>query len=77
MAQTQRHTADSSTKVLIEGPCRDVLKGARDPVEDAAAERRKATFSSEELAVFLHDGEDNLKRRYAAPCGAPCDVTIG
>lgn len=67
MAQSQRHSADAKTKSLIEGPCRDVLKGARDPVEDAAAERRKATFSSDELAVFLHDGEDKLKRR----CGAP------
>lgn len=39
------------------------MQGAANPMEDAAAERRKATFSSDELAAFLHDGADKLQRR--------------
>jgi hypothetical protein len=39
------------------------MRGSTSPMEDAAAERRKATFDSEELAAFLAEGKDNLLRR--------------
>ena len=57
------HTVDARSRELVEGPSRVVLSGAVNPMADAAAERRRATFNSEELAAFLHDGKDNLKRR--------------
>ncbi|KAL4854889.1 Peroxisomal acyl-coenzyme A oxidase 1 [Chlorella vulgaris] len=55
--------ADPSTAQLLEAPCRTVMRGSTSPMEDAAAERRKATFDSEELAAFLAEGKDNLLRR--------------
>ena len=57
------HTVDPRSRELVEGPSRVVLTGAVNPMADAAAERRRATFNSDELAAFLHDGKDNLKRR--------------
>jgi hypothetical protein len=57
------HTVDARSRELVEGPSRVVLTGATNPMDDAATERRRATFSSDELAAFLHDGKDNLKRR--------------
>lgn len=54
---------DSATRTLASGPCAVVLAGAASPVEDAAAERRRATFDSSELARFLHGGDDKLARR--------------
>lgn len=59
----QRHSPDAATRELVAGPSRVTMQGAANPMEDAAAERRKATFSSDELAAFLHDGADKLQRR--------------
>ena len=56
------HHVDSRSRQLVEHPARVVLTGAKNPMEDAAAERRKATFNSDELAAFLHDGQDKLQR---------------
>ena len=65
----QRHCPDDPrTRAILEAPVRVVMTGAANPMEDAAAERRKATFSSDELAAFLHDGEDKLQRRSVAWC---------
>ena len=60
---------DARTRALVEGPCAVTMAGAASPVEDAAAERRRATFDSEELARFLHGGEDKLARRWVAIMG--------
>jgi len=65
---SQRHSPDAGTRQLVEAPSRVVMAGATNPVEDAAAERRKATFPSDELAAFLQDGADKLQRR-CATCG--------
>ncbi|PSC69663.1 peroxisomal acyl-coenzyme A oxidase 1-like [Micractinium conductrix] len=54
---------DEATRRLVDPACRVTLAGAANPVDDAAAERLKATFDSEELAAFLHDGVDKLQRR--------------
>ncbi|EFN54271.1 hypothetical protein CHLNCDRAFT_36152 [Chlorella variabilis] len=54
---------DARDKQLIEAPCREVLLGAISPMDDAARERARSTFDSNELAAFLHDGEDKLQRR--------------
>jgi hypothetical protein len=54
---------DARTKGLVEQPAQEVLKGARDPRDDAAAERQKATFDSRELAAFMNDGLDKLERK--------------
>ena len=54
---------DAATRALVQGPCAATMAGAASPVEDAAAERRRATFDSSELARFLHGGEDKLARR--------------
>ena len=56
---------DARTRALVEAPCRVTMQGAANPVEDAKNERRKATFDSEEVARFLHGGEDKLARRWA------------
>ena len=58
---------DEATRRLVDPACRVTLAGAANPVDDAAAERLKATFDSEELAAFLHDGVDKLQRRSVAP----------
>lgn len=63
MLAGQRHSPDSATRELVAAPCRVAMMGASNPMEDAAAERRKSTFDSEEIAAFLHDGADKLQRR--------------
>jgi hypothetical protein len=55
--------SDARTKQLLEGPVAEVMQNYVNPMEDAARERGKATFSSDEIAVFLHDGEDKLQRK--------------
>lgn len=54
---------DARTRQLVEQPCRVTMAGYVNPMEDAAAERRKASFNPDELAAFLHGGEDKLARR--------------
>ncbi|GAB4820390.1 hypothetical protein N2152v2_007436 [Parachlorella kessleri] len=54
---------DDRTKALVEQPSRVVLQGARDPRDDAAAERQKATFDPQELAAYMNDGLDKLQRK--------------
>ena len=55
---------DARTRQLVEAPCRVATAGAVSPVEDAAQERAQASFNPDELAAFLHDGEDKLARRW-------------
>ncbi len=57
---------DARTRQLVEQPCRVTMAGYVNPMEDAAAERRKSTFNPDELAAFLHGGEDKLARRWGA-----------
>ena len=59
---------DAATRRLVEQPSRVVLQGYKSPMQDAAAERGQATFDSEELAAFLHEGEDKLLRRCVCAC---------
>ena len=54
---------DDRTKALVEQPSRVVLQGSRDPRDDAAAERQKATFDPQELAAYMNDGLDKLQRK--------------
>ena len=44
------------------------------PREDARRERLQATFDSEEVAAWLHDGADNLRRKCVAAGGGKAVV---
>ena len=55
---------DARARQRVEQPCRVTRAGTVNPMEDAAAERRKSTFNPDELAAFLHGGEDKLARRW-------------
>ena len=66
-----QRAVDARTRALVEAPCRVTMAGAVSPMEDAARERSRATFDPTELATFLHNGEDNLARRWEAPPPPP------
>lgn len=68
---------DARTRQLVEQPCRVTMAGYVNPMEDAAAERRKASFNPDELAAFLHGGEDKLARRWAGWGRAWCGRADG
>jgi hypothetical protein len=55
---------DVRLRELVQQASKVVLTAYTDPKEDARAERAKATFSSDELAAYINDGEDKLRRRY-------------
>lgn len=61
----QGRQVDARTRQLVQAPCQVTMRGHVNPMEDAAAERRRATFNPDELAAFLHGGEDKLARRWA------------
>lgn len=60
----ENRQVDARARQLVEQPCRVTMAGYVNPMEDAAAERRKSTFNPDELAAFLHGGEDKLARRW-------------
>lgn len=41
-----------------------VTKHAEDPKQDLANERRRASFSSQELCYFLNGGKEKVERRW-------------
>ena len=61
----QGRQVDARTRALVQAPCQVTMRGHVNPMEDAAAERRRATFNPDELAAFLHGGEDKMARRWA------------
>ena len=54
---------DPRAKALVQAAAAVVCSTAEDPREDARAERLKSTFDSDELAAFLADGPDKLRRK--------------
>ncbi len=50
--------------LALQGPStKKALANHVEPVEDLAAERRRATFDVEELSYVLAGGKDKLQRR--------------
>lgn len=56
---------DRSTRAIVEQASQKIQAAHVEPSEDARCERAKATFRVEELAAFMNDGEEKLKRRCA------------
>lgn len=54
---------DARTRELVANAARPILAIQSDPKEDARMERSKASFNSNELASFMNDGPDKLRRR--------------
>ena len=59
------HAVDQRIKNLADASSKVVLRSHASPVEDIRAERGRSSFSSRELAEYLHGGPENLKRRYS------------
>ena len=54
---------DQRTKALADASSEVVLRSHASPVEDIRAERESSSFPARELAGYLNDGPDKLKRR--------------
>ena len=57
------HNVDERTRNLADASSKVVLRSHASPVEDIRAERESASFRSQELAEYLNEGPDKLKRR--------------
>ena len=58
------HNDDTRTRQLADASSKVVLRSHASPVEDIRSERDSASFRSQELAEYLNEGPDKLKRRY-------------
>ena len=54
---------DSRTRELVDASSKPVLAVHVEPTEDIEAERSRASFDSEEVAVLLAGGRDKLQRK--------------
>lgn len=54
---------DARAKELADAAAAPIIAANVCPKSDAAKERERATFSSDELAAFLAGGADKLRRR--------------
>lgn len=55
---------DERTRQLQAPSTALVTKHAEDPVQDLANERKRASFSSQELCYFLNGGKEKVERRW-------------
>lgn len=53
---------DNRTRKLVEQSSAVILATHVEPKDDMIAERKRATFNSQELAEFLNGGSDKFKR---------------
>lgn len=56
-------TVNKRVERLVSQACENILRNQSDPKEDARQERARATFKVEDLAIFMNDGEETLRRR--------------
>jgi hypothetical protein len=60
---TMARLVDERTQQLQAPSTALVTKHAEDPKQDLANERRRASFSSQELCYFLNGGKEKVERR--------------
>lgn len=63
---SQATDAQSRARSLAAQSAKVVMGAFVDPRDDMVRERKRASFSSDELAAYLNGGSDVLQKRYAA-----------
>jgi hypothetical protein len=63
LTATMARLVDERTQQLQAPSTAVVTKHAEDPKQDLANERRRASFSSQELCYFLNGGKEKVERR--------------
>jgi len=57
---------DARTRKLQEPSTALVTKHAEDPKQDIIAERKRASFNTQELLYWLNGGQEKVERRWAS-----------